>query len=100
MAGIRLHILHLMRWSRRSPDHPYSTARWVRFLAERWLGREGPLWFDVTAAGPLQGPTLVGLQVVMVMAREGQVACKSLIRPLARTADWLPSSSVDVGSRR
>ena len=39
-------------------------------------GREDPLRVDVAAAGPLEGPAFVGLQLVMVMAQEGQVARK------------------------
>src|SRR5665213_975767 len=70
-------------------SHPGSPARWIRLLAERRHGRESPLRVGVAVASSLQGPALVGLQVVVVMAQEGQVARKSLIRPHRPTpSEW------------
>jgi hypothetical protein len=54
------------------------------FLAEGWLRFETPGGPAVLVeVGPLEGPAFVDLQVVVVMAQEGQVARKLLIRSQA-----------------
>ena len=67
------------------PRDRASTAGRIRLLA-KWRHRyERP---DDRAVGlradPLEGPSFVGLQVVVVMTEERQVVGKSLIRPLAK----------------
>ena len=55
---------HGLRWS-------VGTETWL--LAEGRLWGEGPVWVLVGRSGPFEGPTLVGLLPVVVVAEEGQI---------------------------
>ena len=72
------------------PPTPEGSPDWrIRFLTERWLGREAPLRVDVSGSTPLQGPPLAGLHGVVVMAEQCQIARKLPIRPLVAEPDRL-----------